>query len=486
MERQERMNGETKRGLWTGMTGVPYSPTEWMTPPGSAWDPRGPNGAMPFLPPALMYQPMADTWRPGFGMPMPYPGPSMINPYGFSAMPMPLPTPPGMGYPGSFLPMTMPAAMPPMPAMSGIPTPAELAPTLLRNSLNPYGARPMGLPNQSFQNVSYNNMPGPSQARALPFPPQQPMLPPGLMPPQAPLAQAANPTPPASPLTPPAPAANPTPPANPAKDLEKAIKEETSKNTPTGFSEEVVHSLNERLNDVSNVENRRAASIEFYNMLEANPALGTDPKYKPYVDAFLFKILKDTDSLVHVGALLALQLKKVQDISPEVADRLKELEHGGGMFKEEEPWAHQVLEGSHVLPTKAMASHTHPAQKNEEAGLAAEALPPEIPEPNELENSTPPDPRSLPASKPIEPSSLPNTAGLGFPQATLPKPDISGFPARQALPTQPAGNPQLDLLSAASQLPPTPQVAQLSVPGQQLNLLSATGEGSPSVRRDGS
>lgn len=91
------------------------------------------------------------------------------------------------------------------------------------------------------------------------------------------------------------------------------------------LNDDVIRSLNKQLNNVDNDDERANASMTFFKILNKNPYLAEDPVYRPYVDAFMQKILRDPSPVVRVGAELALHLGKVKNPPPAVVAELETL-----------------------------------------------------------------------------------------------------------------------------------------------------------------
>ncbi len=92
-----------------------------------------------------------------------------------------------------------------------------------------------------------------------------------------------------------------------------------------------VNLLNERLNN-SNSMVRSDAAMEFYKILEANPDLShPESPYRPIVEAFMTKILKDPNPVVRQPALLAFEMNYFYSPSPAIIGKLEDLAKGSGL-----------------------------------------------------------------------------------------------------------------------------------------------------------
>ena len=98
-----------------------------------------------------------------------------------------------------------------------------------------------------------------------------------------------------------------------------------------GFDDNIIRSLNARLEDPDWMRRADAAN-DYFIILSANPNLEKRPEYKPYVDAFALKILRDPSSVVHEAMLRAMQVGYYRYPSPEVLNELYRLRDSAGML----------------------------------------------------------------------------------------------------------------------------------------------------------
>jgi len=155
--------------------------------------------------------------------------------------------------------------------------------------------------------------------------PPPPAMPPQQQQPPAPLPQPAPPQQPvAQPPAPPKPA---TPPATISAG---------------GLDNQRVKDLNVRLNSTA-ATIRSDAAMDFFKILEANPALADNPQYKPYVDAFMEKILNDPSPLVRQPALLAMEVGYVKNPSSNARQLLDNISKGNGLYNIEPGIAQSIL-----------------------------------------------------------------------------------------------------------------------------------------------
>lgn len=245
-----------------------------------------PLPTLPSLP--RLYPPPMQTVNPAVGMPVQSPGIAVAQSVPLQPLPE-LPTPPmlapylflqktahqsifppnAMGYPGNSM------GQPGFPGRQGIPP------------------RPPGPPAQP---------PGP------PVPPGPPGQPPG--PPRPPGQPPIPPGPPGQPPIPPGPPgpppASPQPKAAPSANLDGG-----------GLDDDIIRRLNAQLNH-SDEAVRADAVMELFKILELHPTLADDPIYKPYVDAFMEKIMKDPSGLVRGAGALIFQMGQVKNPSENV------------------------------------------------------------------------------------------------------------------------------------------------------------------------
>ena len=128
--------------------------------------------------------------------------------------------------------------------------------------------------------------------------------------------QPAMARPPAPPMPPPAP---PQPPA-PAPAQPKAPVDPFD----GALTDEIVKALNRQLNDPDEVT-RASAATDLSKILEKHPGLSDSPEYKPIVDAFMEKIMKDPSTLVRGMGEMAFQLGVVPNPSEGVRSQLKSI-----------------------------------------------------------------------------------------------------------------------------------------------------------------
>ena len=98
-----------------------------------------------------------------------------------------------------------------------------------------------------------------------------------------------------------------------------------------GFDDGIMRSLNLRLEDPDWMRRADAAN-DYFIILSSNPNLEKRPQFKPYVDAFALKILRDPSSVVHEAMLRAMQVGCYRYPSPEVLNELNRLRDSVGML----------------------------------------------------------------------------------------------------------------------------------------------------------
>lgn len=126
-----------------------------------------------------------------------------------------------------------------------------------------------------------------------------------------------------------------------AKGIDKKEQETKSKEEegpdPTdtslihGFNDTVIRNLNARLED-PDWGNRVKAANDLVQILQVSPAIATHPQYKPYLDAFMLKILRDPFSTVHEPVYLAIQSGMYTNPSPPVMQEMQRLSVGTGLL----------------------------------------------------------------------------------------------------------------------------------------------------------
>lgn len=267
---------------------------------------------------------------PPAGMSMPGVGtavaPPMMSTPSNAPLPMPTPQVGAINY-ASTAPVGGFGALP------EIPPPNVVAPNLF-NSAPARPPMPITYPG-NYQNNFYNYpaYPGqPSQAM-----PQQPALQQPLPPPQQQLPPQQPPR-----QQPPAPPQQQQPPVQPPA-ANAANKPPVTQQLGSGTLDDAkVRNLNTRLNSGSATE-RSDASMDFFNLLQANPGLADNPQYKPYVDAFMEKILNDPSALVRQAGLLAMETGLLKNPSNNTRQILGNLSKGNGLYNIEPGSAQSIL-----------------------------------------------------------------------------------------------------------------------------------------------
>jgi len=260
-----------------------------------------------------------------------------LNLPAFSRQIPPLEMPPPPPLPNVFLaPANFSLPMPP-PAM---PDP-NLSPA--PPSLDAFIQASKGLTPHGFHNPTVNLSP-------MPLSPSSPQAPHSFIPqssqnvPQTdpPASAPSMPDPWLKPPATTAPLANPlpSPPVATTPPTSPPIPPSTSPAIPTpvdlppdvrGFDDGIIRSLNLRLEDPDWMRRADAAN-DYFIILSGNPNLEKRPQFKPYVDAFALKILRDPSSVVHEAMLRAMQVGYYRYPSPEVLNELNRLRDSVGML----------------------------------------------------------------------------------------------------------------------------------------------------------
>lgn len=350
-----------------------YSPQP-QYPPGPSMQ-GGPNG-IAFNGPVDLIIPKPMPGMPATGLPSLMVRPSQPGQVGFgnSFNPSPIPPPSyqvgGQPYAQSF-PISTQA--PPFPPSPDVLPPFVTAPWLFYTPPQ----RPAGPGNPNFQNNYYNNYGGGPQQPYSGYPGYPGYGYPNQYPqqgPQPPYAQQPPVKPPQPPQTPPEAKETPKPEtpkpeeakAKEAKD-DKA-KEETNlpkKPNASTLTDEQVRTLNQQLND-PNATVRSNAAMDLYKILETNPDICNHPTYKPYLDAFMIKILGDPSPLVRQPLLLAFEMGYVQHVTDPVRHLLEKLAKGNGLWNKEP----EIIKG--ILPTLNKPRPTESTDAHPLKGAAAE------------------------------------------------------------------------------------------------------------------
>lgn len=145
---------------------------------------------------------------------------------------------------------------------------------------------------------------------------------------------------PAVPAIPPVMPSETTAPVVPAETEQPAVEEDNKAGLPQekdrqivvrGFDNSVIRNLNRRLED-PDWQKRAEASNDFSMILGANPNLERRPAYKPYIDAFMLKILRDSSAVVHEPALRSIQVGYYRHPTQAVINELTVLKTSIGLF----------------------------------------------------------------------------------------------------------------------------------------------------------
>ncbi len=132
-----------------------------------------------------------------------------------------------------------------------------------------------------------------------------------------------------------------------------------------GFDNSVIQDLNRRLED-PDWQKRAEASNDFSMLLGANPQLERRALYKPYIDAFMLKILRDTSAVVHEPALRAIEVGYYRYPTAAVMDELVVLARGDGLFGLEPQMVTDAL--------AALSAYQQQEQKQKQAKATTKAV----------------------------------------------------------------------------------------------------------------
>jgi hypothetical protein len=251
------------------------------------------------------------------------------------------------------------------------------------------------------------------------------------------------------------------------------------------LSNEVIQSLNKRLNDIANDEARAGAAMDFFKILDAHPQLADDPVYKPYVDAFMQKILSDPSEMVRFPGELAMQMGKVPHPSPEVLSLLDNLAKKQGFFDFESGTATGILDGLRSgalqnISSQAPAEGTPPGGGNATAAIPGEQSAASTPRGNPAGETVPPEPEGMPGMQELmrNPQAMQQLQGVMSNQGEGHSAALGGIPpsamsapmpgrAMDAAPAMMTPGGRLNMLSRPQPTPP----GVGAQPGQRLNTL---------------
>ncbi|XVJ51029.1 MAG: hypothetical protein HEQ32_02625 [Vampirovibrio sp.] len=260
---------------------------------------------------------------------------------------------------------------PPLPSIASNPLPPTAGPRPLQGGMPPPPPPPQVLAPWLFQDHPFPPLATPTLSD-LNMPPSPP-LPPNGSPAQAPPFQGgaspAIPVPPYPPRmnltpsnegggngnSPPSPANPPPyspapfngglPPQGPPSPNASVLP--TVPDLPAdvrGFDDNIIRSLNIRLEDPDWMRRADAAN-DYFIILSGNPNLEKRPQYKPYVDAFALKILRDPSSVVHEAMLRAMQVGYYRYPNPEILNELNRLRDSAGLMGLEAQMVDDALYG---------------------------------------------------------------------------------------------------------------------------------------------
>ncbi len=181
--------------------------------------------------------------------------------------------------------------------------------------------------------------------------------------PSPPVATDPPASPPMPPSTPPDTEPSTPPAIPPPVDLPPDVR---------GFDDGIMRSLNLRLEDPDWMRRADAAN-DYFIILSGNPNLEKRPQFKPYVDAFALKILRDPSSVVHEAMLRAMQVGYYRYPSPEVLNELNRLRDSVGMLGLEAQMVDDAIAGIQ----KAQLQDAQDAQAQQQQARAP--MPPQDP-----------------------------------------------------------------------------------------------------------
>lgn len=203
-------------------------------------------------------------------------------------------------------------------------------------------------------------------------------------------------------------------------------KDTTSKTTVGvpihGFDDGTIKLLNARLED-PDWQKRADAAMDFYLVLESNPSLAKRPEYKPYVDAFALKILRDPIAVVHEPMLLAIETGLYKEPSEDVMGDLADLKNSSGLLGLEPQMIEDALRS---LSDEQAEDAAKAAEKKESSASSdtpsADDTP--VPAANELPAAGSGSPNGF-APFPSFPQAQPGGSSAKTPSAAAPLPQLS-------------------------------------------------------------
>jgi hypothetical protein len=271
--------------------------------------------------------------------------------------------------------------------------------------------------------------------------------PPQIFQPQTPPPAPKLPTPP--PINKqPAPPPPPKPQPQPQPPVEKKPKP-SAKVDKGVLADDVVKRLNDKLNSEDAMARLDAAG-DLMALLQRNPDLGSDPTYKPIVDAFVDKIIADPSEMVRMPALMILQLGLDKNPTTYTNNRLQELANQSTTSDTGMPDT-----GEAKMAKDGLATLNTPEPAATEKGMTDPAN-------SNAVGTAPNPPAQTPGAKPSQsPQPAQQASAPAAHQTPLKLPDFIP-PATGAQP----GN-QLNVSSPSQQVAPAQQAPQA---GQNLNI----------------
>jgi hypothetical protein len=146
-----------------------------------------------------------------------------------------------------------------------------------------------------------------------------------------------------------------------------------------GFDNSVIRNLNRRLED-PDWQKRAEASNDFSMILGANPNLERRPAYKPYIDAFMLKILRDSSAVVHEPALRSIQVGYYRHPTQAVINELNVLKTSIGLFGLEPQMVTDALYALYEFQQQEQQEAKQAAQQKQQKPASAKPKAPAAPQ----------------------------------------------------------------------------------------------------------
>jgi len=102
------------------------------------------------------------------------------------------------------------------------------------------------------------------------------------------------------------------PAAQPPQNVQEKKSADLDDDLESVFGDKIRRNMNKQFDSEKDFVARASIVMDFEQILERHPQLADNPKYKPYVDAFMTKFLNDPSSMVRSTALLIMEMGLIQ------------------------------------------------------------------------------------------------------------------------------------------------------------------------------